>query len=42
MKVLYRELFTRLPGLRSLGEPELIPSNFDNRVKSLRFTFEPS
>ena len=42
MKVLYRELFTRLPGLRSVGEPELIPSNFDNRVKSLRFTFDAS
>jgi cytochrome P450 len=41
MKVLLRELYTRLPGLRSVGEPELIPSNFDNRVKSLRFTFGP-
>lgn len=39
MKVLFRELFTRLPGLRSVGGPDLVPSNFDNRVRSLRFTF---
>ncbi|MGE7433406.1 cytochrome P450 [Kitasatospora sp. NPDC001175] len=41
MKVLLRELYTRLPGLRSVGEPELIPSSFDNRVRSLGFTFTP-
>jgi hypothetical protein len=39
MAVLYRELYTRLPGLRSVGEPELVPSNFDNRVRRLRFTY---
>jgi len=39
MKVLFRELLTRLPDIRSVGEPELIPSNFDNRVRSLPFTF---
>ncbi|GAA0690619.1 methyl-branched lipid omega-hydroxylase Cyp124 [Kitasatospora atroaurantiaca] len=39
MKVLFRELLTRLPDVRSAGEPELIPSNFDNRVRSLPFTF---
>ncbi|MEV7024013.1 cytochrome P450 [Kitasatospora sp. NPDC093558] len=39
MKVLFRELFTRLPGLRSVGEPDLVPSSFDNRIRSLRFTF---
>ncbi|MEU8510039.1 cytochrome P450 [Kitasatospora sp. NPDC048722] len=39
MKVLFRELFTRLPGLRSVGGPDLVPSSFDNRVRSLRFTF---
>lgn len=39
MKALYRELFTRLPDVRSVGEPVLIPSNFDHRVRSLRFTF---
>ncbi|WP_030265902.1 cytochrome P450 [Streptomyces sp. NRRL B-24484] len=39
MKVLFRELFTRMPELRSVGEPALIPSSFDHRVRSLRFTF---
>nr|WP_051967402.1 cytochrome P450 [Kitasatospora mediocidica] len=39
MKALYRELFTRLPELRSVGGPELVPSSFDHRVRSLRFTF---
>jgi len=39
MKVLYRELFTRFPEIRSVGEPELIPSSFDNRVKALRFRY---
>ncbi|MFF2349462.1 cytochrome P450 [Kitasatospora sp. NPDC058115] len=39
MKVLYRELFTRLPEVRSLGEPEFVPSSFDHRIRSLRFAF---
>ncbi|MEU7090426.1 cytochrome P450 [Kitasatospora aureofaciens] len=39
MTVLFRELFTRLPGARSLGEPVLVPSSFDHRVRALRFTF---
>ncbi|SDT36988.1 Cytochrome P450 [Streptomyces sp. TLI_053] len=39
MKVLYRELFTRLPEARSVGEPEIAPSSFDHRVRALRFTF---
>ncbi|MFJ5116569.1 cytochrome P450 [Kitasatospora sp. NPDC088548] len=39
MKVLFRELFTRLPEVRSVGEPELVPSSFDHRVRSLGFTF---
>ncbi len=39
MKVLYRELFTRLPEARSVGEPERAPSSFDHRVRALRFTF---
>ncbi|MGK4584121.1 cytochrome P450 [Kitasatospora sp. HPMI-4] len=41
MKALLHELYTRLPDLRSVGEPELIPSSFDHRVGSLRFTFTP-
>jgi cytochrome P450 len=39
MAVLFRELFTRLPDLRSEGEPHLVPSNFDNRVGALRFAY---
>ncbi|GHF34617.1 methyl-branched lipid omega-hydroxylase [Kitasatospora xanthocidica] len=39
MTALFRELFTRLPEARSVGEPELVPSSFDHRVRSLRFTF---
>jgi hypothetical protein len=39
MTVLFRELLTRLPAIRSAGEPDLIPSSFDNRVGRLPFTF---
>ncbi|MDT4989866.1 MAG: hypothetical protein QOI74_3960 [Micromonosporaceae bacterium] len=37
--VLFRELCTRLPEIRCVGEPELVASNFDNRVARMRFTF---
>jgi cytochrome P450 len=39
MSALFRELLTRLPAVRSVGEPELVPSSFDNRVRRLAFTF---
>ncbi|MER7752064.1 cytochrome P450 [Kitasatospora sp. NPDC097643] len=39
MSVLFRELFTRLPEVRSVGEPDLVPSSFDHRIRGLRFTF---
>ena len=39
MTVLFRELYTRLPDIRSVEPAELIPSNFDHRVKRLSFTF---
>jgi cytochrome P450 len=39
MTVLFRELLTRLPGIRSVGEPELVASSFDNRVGRLSFTY---
>ncbi|GAA3208974.1 cytochrome P450 [Dactylosporangium siamense] len=39
LTVLFRELFTRLPDLRSVGAPELVPSNFDHRVARLGFTY---
>ncbi|MGW5683181.1 cytochrome P450 [Nonomuraea sp. NPDC003754] len=39
MRTMFRELLTRLPGVRSVGEPELLVSNFDNSVRSQSFTF---
>ncbi|MET8869223.1 cytochrome P450 [Nonomuraea sp. NPDC004580] len=39
MRTMFRELLTRLPGIRTVGEPELLLSNFDNSVRSQRFTF---
>ncbi|MGR8008713.1 cytochrome P450 [Streptomyces hypolithicus] len=39
MKVLFHELLTRPRGLRATGLPELVDSNFDNRVRTLPFTF---
>jgi len=39
MTVMFRELFTRLPGIRSEGEPDFLLSNFINGVKHLRYTF---
>ncbi|GAA3379296.1 cytochrome P450 [Streptomyces sannanensis] len=41
MKALFRELLTRSPDLRAVGGPVLVPSNFDNRVRSLRFVCGP-
>lgn len=38
ISALFRELLTRLPGIRSVGGPDLVPSNFDNRVGRLAFT----
>jgi cytochrome P450 len=39
MTVLFRELLTRLPAIRSTAEPGIVPSNFDNRVARLPFAF---
>jgi cytochrome P450 len=39
MTVLFRELLTRLPDIRSAGTPELVPSSFDNRVGRMPFSF---
>jgi cytochrome P450 len=41
LAVLFRELLTRLPDIRTTGAPELVPSSFDNRVGRLPFTFTP-
>jgi cytochrome P450 len=39
MTTLFRELLVRLPDVRAVGEPVLMPSSFDNRVQRLEFTF---
>jgi len=39
IKTMFRELFTRIPDIRSVGEPELLLSNFDNSVRRQAFTF---
>jgi cytochrome P450 len=39
IKIMFRELFTRLPDIRAVGEPELLVSNFDNSVRSQVFAF---
>ncbi|WP_033223029.1 cytochrome P450 [Kitasatospora phosalacinea] len=39
MRTLFRELFTRLPEIRSTAAPETVPSSFDHRVRALPFTF---
>jgi cytochrome P450 len=39
MAALYRELLTRLPDVRTVGEPEYAASSFDNRVRRMPFTF---
>ncbi|GAA2573088.1 cytochrome P450 [Actinomadura fulvescens] len=39
LKIMFRELFTRLPGLRASGEPAYLLSNFDNGITRLPFTY---
>ncbi|GAA3102544.1 hypothetical protein GCM10020001_019510 [Nonomuraea salmonea] len=39
MTVMFRELFTRLPAIKAVGEPDFLLSNFINGVKHLRYTF---
>ncbi|WP_344495170.1 cytochrome P450 [Nonomuraea monospora] len=39
MTVMFRELFTRLPDIRAVGEPDFLLSNFINGVKHLRWAF---
>ncbi|MFG1944314.1 cytochrome P450 [Nonomuraea sp. NPDC048826] len=38
LRTMYKELLTRLPDIRTVGEPELLVSNFDNSVRSQAFT----
>ncbi|MEV0587650.1 cytochrome P450 [Nonomuraea sp. NPDC050310] len=37
LRTMFRELLTRLPEIRSVGEPELLVSNFDNSVRRQPF-----
>ncbi|MFI6482878.1 cytochrome P450 [Nonomuraea sp. NPDC050663] len=37
MTVMFRELLTRMPDIRSVGEPDFLLSNFINGVKHLRY-----
>jgi cytochrome P450 len=39
MSLVFQELLTRLPDIRSVGEPRLVASTFDNRVGRLEFRF---
>jgi methyl-branched lipid omega-hydroxylase len=39
MTVMFRELFTRMPGIRTSGEPDFLLSNFINGIKHLPYTF---
>jgi cytochrome P450 len=39
MTVMFRELFTRLPGIRVTGEPSFLLSNFINGIKHLPYTW---
>ncbi|TDC08921.1 cytochrome P450 [Nonomuraea longispora] len=39
MTVMFRELFTSLPRIRAVGEPDRLLSNFINGIKHLRYTW---
>lgn len=39
LRIMFKELFTRLPGIRTVGAPEPLLSNFDNGVARQRFGF---
>jgi cytochrome P450 len=39
MTVMFRELLTRLPGIRAAGEPDRLLSNFINGIKHMDCTF---
>ncbi|HTP16181.1 MAG TPA: cytochrome P450 [Streptosporangiaceae bacterium] len=41
LTAIFRELFTRYPGIRSVGEPGMLLSNFDNGITDMRFELGP-
>ena len=40
LRILFRELLTRAPGIRMVGEPTYVPSSFDNRIRRLVYTVD--
>ena len=40
LRMVLRELLTRAPGIRMVGEPVYVPSSFDNRIRRLVFTVD--
>ncbi|MDN5920586.1 MAG: cytochrome P450 [Pseudonocardia sp.] len=41
LRTLFRELLVRVPQIRASGEPEFVPSNFDNRIRRMPFATGP-
>ncbi len=41
ISVMFREIFERMPDIRSVGEPDRLASNFVNGIKHLRAEFTP-
>lgn len=39
MRAVFAELLARIPDVRTVGEPDLLASSFDNRVRRMPFTF---
>jgi cytochrome P450 len=40
LRMIFRELLTRAPDIRMVGEPVYVPSSFDNRIRRLAFTVD--
>lgn len=41
LRTLFRELLVRVPQIHASGEPDLVPSNFDNRIRRMPFATGP-
>ncbi|QPP09235.1 cytochrome P450 [Streptomyces bathyalis] len=41
LKALFRQLLTDSVAMRAVGLPDLVPSSFDNRIRSLQFDIAP-
>lgn len=40
LRTLYRELLVRVPDIRMVGTPEMLPSSFDHRIRRMRFAVD--